>query len=418
MVIKKYLVWLGMAFLPWVAWSQNCQDQNIKLQVLGSGGPELSDGRVSSSHLIWVNNQAKVLVDLGGGSAHQFELSSAQLNDVEAMLLTHLHVDHSADLPEYIKGFYFSERQQDLKILGPAGNAKMPDTSAHVEQLFGQQGAYQYLNSYLNPAKNSRYKINAFDAPLDHRNIHTIRINEQIVAKSIAVNHGPISAVAWRVEIGDCSITFSGDMSNQYRSLAILAEGTDLLVANNVIREDTGGQGRVLHMPPSEIGYIAMHSKPKKLLLAHFMTRSDPVKEQAVAIINQHYQGPVLLAEDGMVVAIESHPEHSGAADKRNSMPVLNVGEKWPMDSHTRKMFAVMSQRVKDGGESKQLGVMLHNDLQQLIKGCTMTGAAHDQLHVFLMPYMSAVKDLSETGSVTAFKAVEQALDDYSLYFE
>lgn len=304
MVIKNYLVLLGMAFLPWVAWSQSCQEQNIKLQVLGSGGPELSDGRVSSSHLIWVGGKARVLVDLGGGSAHQFEQSSAHLNDVEAMLLTHLHVDHSADLPEYIKGFYFSERQQDLKIFGPAGNAKMPDTTAYVEQLFGQQGAYQYLNSYLNPAKNSRYKINAFGAPLDHRNIHTIRINEQIVAKSIAVNHGPIAAVAWRVEIGDCSITFSGDMSNQYRSLAILAEGTDLLVANNVIREDTGGVGRQLHMPPSEIAYIAMHSQPKKLLLAHFMTRSDPVKEEAVKIIQQHYQGDALLAEDMMVITL------------------------------------------------------------------------------------------------------------------
>ena len=34
------------------------EEQNIKLQVLGSGGPELTDGRVSSSHLIWVNDQA------------------------------------------------------------------------------------------------------------------------------------------------------------------------------------------------------------------------------------------------------------------------------------------------------------------------------------------------------------------------
>ena len=154
---------------------------------------------------------------------------------LNAILFTHLHVDHSADLPEFIKGFYFSQREKDLIVAGPAGNEKMPTTTEYIEHLFGQSSAYQYLNSYLKPDKNSKYKIKVTDAPLDKRTIHSLKISEQIIAKSIAVNHGPIAAVAWRVEIGDCSITFSGDMSNQYRSLAILADDTDLLVANNVI---------------------------------------------------------------------------------------------------------------------------------------------------------------------------------------
>lgn len=290
---------------PVLGWSQSCEQQNIKLQVLGSGGPEMTDGRVSSSHLIWLNDEAKVLLDLGSGSAHQFEKTAAKLNDLDAILLTHLHVDHSADLPAFIKGFYFSERKKNLMVLGPKGNHKMPDTTVYTDLLFGEKGAYRYLNYYFNPEKRSDYKINVTDAPLDHRSVNTFRINEQITAKSIAVNHGPIAAVAWRVEVGDCSITFSGDMSNQYRSLAILAEGTDLLVANNVIREDTGGIGRKLHMPPSQIGYIAKHSSPKKLLLAHFMSRSDPVKEQAVEIIRANYKGDILLAEDLMLIKLD-----------------------------------------------------------------------------------------------------------------
>lgn len=289
---------------PTFTYGQSCQDNKVKLQVLGSGGPELFDGRVSSSHLIWVNGKAKVMVDLGGGSAHQFEKTDAELNDLDAIFFTHLHVDHSADLPEFIKGFYFSVRERDLVVSGPAGNEKMPPTSEFVEHLFGETSAYQYLNSYQNPEKRSRYKIKTSDAPLDRHNIYNVKINDEINAKSIAVNHGPIAAVAWRVEIGDCSITFSGDMSNQYRTLAILADDTDLLVANNVIREDTTGQGRWLHMPPSEIGYIAKHASPKKLVLAHFMTRSDPVKEQAVKIIRKNYAGEILLAEDLMLISL------------------------------------------------------------------------------------------------------------------
>lgn len=290
--------------MPCISYSQSCEDNQVKLQVLGSGGPELSDGRVSSSHLIWVNGKARVLVDAGGGSAHQFEETEAKLNDLDALLLTHLHVDHSADFPEYIKGFYFSQRKRDWLVAGPAGNQRMPDTTVFVENLFSKKGAYRYLYSYFDAAIDTYYKVKAHDAPLDKRVIHTLKISEDISAKSIAVNHGPIAAVAWRVDIGDCSITFSGDMSNQYRSLAILAEDTDLLVANNVIREENKGVGRQLHMPPSEIGYIAMHSRPKRLLLAHFMTRSDPVKEQAVAIIKKYYAGEIMLAEDLQVIVL------------------------------------------------------------------------------------------------------------------
>jgi ribonuclease BN (tRNA processing enzyme) len=290
--------------LSLTVFAQSCQQQQVSLQVLGSGGPELDDGRVSSAHLIRINGQARVMVDAGSGSAHQLEQLGVDINQLEAVLLTHLHVDHSMDLPALIKGFYFTRRDTDLAVLGPAGNQRMPDTTVFIERLFGPDGAFRYLKGYLNPAGSSSYNIRAFDAPLNQQTIHHHQLNEQLSFNSIAVNHGPISAVAWQVRIGDCSITFSGDMSNAYHSLEKLAAGTDLLVANNVIEEGSTGVGRQLHMPPSEIAEIAARAKPGKLLLAHFMKRSLPHREQAVELIGKRYPGPVLLAEDGMIIEL------------------------------------------------------------------------------------------------------------------
>ena len=290
--------------LPLVVLGQpkSCEQNNIKLQVLGSGGPELDDGRVSSSHLLWVDGKAKVLIDAGSGSAHQFGQVKAQFPDLQAILLTHLHVDHSADLPVFIKGSFFTKRTNDLLVLGPQGNQLMPDTSDYIDGLFGNDGAYRYLNNYLSPEQNSAYKIKVIDAPLTHDRPKSHRINDYITAKSIGVNHGPISAVAWRVDIGDCAITFSGDMSNKLNSLAILAQGSDLLVANNAIEESATGVARNLHMPPSEIGKISSQAKVKKLLLAHFMNRSLPHQKQTTEQVRKSYSEPVLLAEDLMVV--------------------------------------------------------------------------------------------------------------------
>lgn len=57
--------------------NQSKVDQ-VKLQVLGSGGPELDDGRYSSGYLIWYKNKARVLIDAGAGSSVEYGQSGAQ----------------------------------------------------------------------------------------------------------------------------------------------------------------------------------------------------------------------------------------------------------------------------------------------------------------------------------------------------
>ncbi len=116
--------------------------------------------------------------------------------------------------------------------------------------------------------------------------------------------------------------------------------------------------------------------------------------------------------------ANQKHGEHAHHHGHEAKQPTLNQGAKWIMDTHTRDMFVVMSQRVDVGGDLKTMGAELNDDLQKLIQGCTMSGTAHDQLHVFLLPYMSAVNSLADTGSQESYQAVKQTLDEYQDYFE
>ena len=88
------------------SYANQCKTDQVKLQVLGSGGPELDDGRNSSGYLIWYKNKARVLIDAGAGSSVEYGRSGAKFEDLQGILLTHLHVDHSADLAAFIKGSY------------------------------------------------------------------------------------------------------------------------------------------------------------------------------------------------------------------------------------------------------------------------------------------------------------------------
>ena len=113
----------------------HCTGQGVQLQVLGSGGPEVGDQRASSSYLIWLDGKARVLVDVGGGSSDNFGRSGAQMEDLDVILFSHFHVDHSADLPALIKSSFFDDRLRDLPVYGPSGNYWMPDTEDRPEDV-------------------------------------------------------------------------------------------------------------------------------------------------------------------------------------------------------------------------------------------------------------------------------------------
>jgi ribonuclease BN (tRNA processing enzyme) len=289
---------LSLVFSQFVMASSVCNKERVTLQVLGSGGPELDDGRASSSYLIWLDGRARALVDLGSGANVNFGRANARLEDISAIMLTHLHVDHSADLPAFVKGSFFSDREEDLTILGPAGNALMPSTTQFVSRLFGNEGAYAYLSNYLEPEQRSAFKLKTKDITLSLKAVSYFPVGEDLMLSTIPVHHGPVAAVAWRVDLAGCAITFSGDMNNQYQTLAKLALNSDILVMHNAVPEKASGVATHLHMTPSQIGRIAEKAKVKKLVISHRMNRTLGRENSTKQQIKLSYQGPILFAND------------------------------------------------------------------------------------------------------------------------
>ncbi len=268
----------------------------IQVQVLGSGGPELTDKRASSSYLIWQDGKAKLLIDIGSGSLFHLEQTEAEINDIEAILLTHLHVDHSADLPAFIKASFFTNRDQDLALIGPEGNQLMPSTTEYVSLLFGKKGAYRYLSSYLDGSES--YQIQPQDVSLNTLKPTAALQSDTMQISAISVNHGPIPAVAWQIKIGGKKLVFSGDTSHVTGRLTQLAKGADLVVAHHAIPEATKGVARNLHMPPSVIGKLANDASIKQLVLSHHMNRTRNQFSASKSLIQQHYAGDLHFAND------------------------------------------------------------------------------------------------------------------------
>lgn len=297
MQLRSLLIVLTILLNPTLLLAkQGCGNEGVWLQVLGSGGPEIGDKRASSSYIIWQDGKARVLVDIGPGSMLRFEESGAQLNDVKYILLSHLHVDHSADLPAFIKASFFTDRSLDLPLYGPTGNKRMPATTDYVQSLLGTSGAFKYLSSYLDGSDSYQLKPHNIDA--SKKTIHVVKDDGELQIKTIAVHHGPIPALAWRVETGGKTLVFSGDMNGEYNTLPELARGADLLLAHHAIPQHAKGVARNLHMPPSVIGEIAAKAQVKQLVLSHHMLRTLNTEPASTKQIREHYRGPLKFADD------------------------------------------------------------------------------------------------------------------------
>jgi ribonuclease BN (tRNA processing enzyme) len=291
------------------AQAQHCNDSGIALQVLGSGGPELQTKRASSSYLVWIDGKARVLVDAGGGSALRFGESGAQMADLDVVLFTHLHADHSADLPALIMSSWFENRTRPLPVYGPGGNRLMPSTVAFVRALFdGTRGAYRYLGEFISPLDKSSYKLEPRDisepapkigAPR-HKGPLVLPVfsNERLRVQAVSVVHGQFPALAYRIETGGKSIVLMGDTNGDGNGLPTLAADADLLVAHNAVPEGAGGVERDLNMPPSVIGNIAQAAKAKQLVLSHRMLSTLGKEEETLAAIRKVYAGPTTFADD------------------------------------------------------------------------------------------------------------------------
>jgi len=287
----------GYAFLP-TADAQSCGSQGVTVQVLGSGGPELQDKRASSSYLVWENGQARVLIDAGGGSALRFGESGAQMSQLELILFSHFHVDHSGDFAALIKSSWFEDRKRPLPIYGPPGNDFMPSTVEFVTDLFGEKrGAYRYLSELLAPGEEGSYKMQPHDVAASSTPVAVFR-SGGLSASAVRVIHDGVPALAWRVETGGKVIVFSGDTNGEGEGLVRLAMNADLFIAHNAVPEGAEGVERQLHMPPSVIGQIASEAKVKRLVLSHRMMRTLGKEEQTQAEIKKRYSGPVTFAND------------------------------------------------------------------------------------------------------------------------
>jgi len=276
--------------MPSGALAQSCMGNPVVVQVLGSGAPGFVKDRANTSYLLWVGNQAKILVDAGGGAYVRFGQAQAKFSDLSMILVSHLHPDHSSDLPGVLWSGRMT-RDDMLPIVGPSGNEAAPAFNDFLTRLFDpKNGSWEVLSSVVAPGPGVKLDPRVVDVTKAEPT--TVYDRDGIKVIAMGIPHGNLPTLAYRVETQGVRVVFSSDQNGTNPRFSDFAKDADILLMHLAIGVGANNPNQAL---PAVVGTVAQSANPKRLILSHI---GNFDLDAAVADVKKNYSGPLTIGAD------------------------------------------------------------------------------------------------------------------------
>lgn len=238
----------------------------MKLTILGTGTATPSLERASSSYLL-ETGWGRILIDIGPSVVRRLLECGYATQDVDMIVLTHFHPDHTVDLATFLFASNYGDppRDKPLRLLGGKG----------VESFFKR---FVRLYKWLAPVG---YRLTVTPLPTGTLWLGPVSV------RTVRANHNPES-IALRVE-QETSVVFTGDTAYS-RRLVELATNVDALVTECSFPEKTV-RG---HLNLATLKRFVRKARPKRVILSHLYPEWDRFHKTLPA--------PFVLAVDGLEV--------------------------------------------------------------------------------------------------------------------
>jgi ribonuclease BN (tRNA processing enzyme) len=249
----------------------------MRLTVVGCSGSFPGPDSPASCYLLEADG-FRVVVDMGNGSLGALQKYTG-LFDVDAVMLSHLHVDHCVDLYSYsvARAFTPAGPQPAIPVYGPARTA---ERMGYIHGLDGDDLGLtkRFTFETLEPG---RLTVGPFDIQLAH------------------VNH-PVETFAFRFAHNGRSLVYTGD-TGQTEAVPTLAAGADVFLSEAAFLEGPGLPPDI-HLTARQAGGYANRAGVGRLVLTHLVpgNSADDARAEAAA----EYQGALDVAIAGQVIEL------------------------------------------------------------------------------------------------------------------
>lgn len=250
----------------------------MRLTVIGCSGSFPGPDSAASCYLLEADDDSfSMLLDLGSGALGALQ-RHADLRDIGAIVLSHLHPDHCLD----VCGFYVVRRYHPEGHLG-----RIP---VHGPKGTGPRLARAY-DMDPEPGMSNEFDFHEFDGSVFQVGPFTV--------ETMPVDH-PVDAYAVRVTDGRGVLVYTGDTA-VCDGLLTIARGADLLLAEASFLDGEDNPEH-LHMSGSDAARVATEAGARTLVLTHIQPWHEPAAILAEA--RPHFVGPLAVARPGAVFTI------------------------------------------------------------------------------------------------------------------
>lgn len=250
----------------------------MQLTLLGTGTCVPSLIRSSSAYLLRACGR-NILIDCGAGTIRRLLEAGVSYQDIDIILLTHRHPDHTADIAALLFAcrYHGAPRSRELVVVGARGTR---DFLGRLDDAF------------CGHLRSPHYDVTVREAGKEQWSWEGLRL---IAAP---VRHSTYS-LAYRVEHDDRAIAFSGD-SGDCPELVALARGADVFICECALPDTMQAPG---HLTPTLAGRIAAEAAVNTLVLSHFYPEVE--QEPIEPLVRKSYAGNVILGRDLMRIDVD-----------------------------------------------------------------------------------------------------------------
>ncbi len=255
---------------------------------MGSGSIVPTPYRFGSGHYVEAG-EGRFLLDCGPGVLEKMKNLSLSPFKLTALLLTHFHIDHVADIFPLLK----------LRAFTPEG---LPNKTPEKLRIFGPKGLKRFLETLIDNNEFFSYvkTLMRYESYSSLEEVEPWRVFE---VEGVRLTSAPVThdgGVAYRLESKGVSLVFSGDTSFS-ENLVKLAAGVDVLVHEcSFPHERLVGQ----HVSEIELARIVAKVRPKIVVVTHLYPIWEGEEHRIAKTLEQSYRCKVVISRDGIELTI------------------------------------------------------------------------------------------------------------------
>jgi len=284
----------------------------LTVTFIGTGSPRVNLERSGPSILIEAAGR-RFLVDVGPGARQQIFVAGGfeLITVIDHILLTHLHYDHIANVPDiWLTGWLYG-RSTPLFVQGPAGTER---AIGHMKQAY--QWDVDYRIAVGIPAAGSGMNV-ADVSP------GTVFDEDGIRITAFEVDHLPIDpeteellgfegmTLGYRFDYNGRSVVLSGDTRSTATSkINDVARGVDLLVHETKVPDGAGrtAVSLTVHTTPQQAGELFTETQPAMAVYSHIIP-PETTSDELIGFTRPYYDGSITVAHDLMTITLRGNDE-------------------------------------------------------------------------------------------------------------